>query len=346
MASYTSFIIAIATIPSLFNNLSSSSSFTPLFFCNAASFNEPHTHTGKVTPFEPGDPKVSLDRKATAILSSGKPYQTQIKSGESGGRGLVVQDINAPPTIVWDRILDYDNYASMVPKTISSSNYKKEVNPRPNKKQPQTETIYTRMKVGFPMLKLEFFVKHLYFPDLNSLTWTLDYSKLSDFDDSCGYWYIIPHPEKPGWTRVFYSVEVGMYDWVPKFVTDFMSSKALTDATGWLKKYSELEASKHPISSSSKSKSAGSNTNDGAVGTTTKKKKGFFRRIFKVGSSGGSSDNDQVTEDAEAGRNEEIHVSWIRLILLGLIVLLAIYNLYLFFVIRRKIQTKTSKHLQ
>ena len=195
---------------------------------------EAHPHRGKVTPFQPGDPKVKLDKKALRILDSGKPYQTQIQSGSSG-RGLVVQDVHAPTNIVWDRILDYNHYAKMVPKTLDSQNYKVE------KHRDGSQTIYTRMKVGFSMVKLTFYVKHEYQPKYKSLTWTLDYDRKSDFDDSCGYWYVAQHPDNPDWTRVFYSVEVSMFDWVPKFVVNFMSSKALTDATGWVKKFSELK---------------------------------------------------------------------------------------------------------
>jgi len=53
-------------------DLHSSSS---LFFVHASNFNKPHSHTGKVEPFIPGDPKVKLDGKAKSILKSGKPYQ-------------------------------------------------------------------------------------------------------------------------------------------------------------------------------------------------------------------------------------------------------------------------------
>jgi len=131
----------------------------------------------------------------------------------------------------------------MVPKTVESKNYDV-VHVKPTKKDPLSQIIYTRMKVGFPVLKLEFFIKHLYYPELNSITWTLDYTKKSDFNDSCGFWFVIPHPDDPDRTRLFYSVEVSMFDWVPKFVVDFMSTKALTDATAWVQKYSELEYEK------------------------------------------------------------------------------------------------------
>ena len=174
-----------------------------------------------------------------------KRAQTQVMSGDSG-RGLVVQDVDAPTDVVWGRILDYDNYANMVPKTVESKNYRV-VEHKPTKANNFLEKeIYTRMKVGFPMLKLEFFVRHfLHIHHHKSLTWTLDYTKESDFDDSCGYWYCVPHPDDPDErTRLYYSVQVSMFDWVPAFVVDFMSKKALTDATAWVKKYSEMEWAK------------------------------------------------------------------------------------------------------
>jgi hypothetical protein len=48
---------------------------TTFFPVDASNFNKPHTHTGKVEPFQPGDPKVKLDGKALGILKAGKPYQ-------------------------------------------------------------------------------------------------------------------------------------------------------------------------------------------------------------------------------------------------------------------------------
>lgn len=210
-----------------------------LFFLVAVLINaEPHPHSGKVTPFVAGDPGVRLSSDALRTLASGKPYKTQIQSG-STGRGLVVQDVHAPSSVVWDRILDFNHYNKMVPKTVESKTYRKEVGKNGQQR------IWVRMKVGFPVLKLQFFVNHLYEPSKNSLIWTLDYSTKSDLDDSCGFWYVIPHPDDPShWSRVYYSVEVAMFSWVPQFVVDFMSKQALVDATAWVKKFSELEAAK------------------------------------------------------------------------------------------------------
>ena len=206
----------------------------------ASDPNVPHAHAGRQQPFSPGDPNVNLDRKALSILSSGKPFQTTIHvPGSTSGRGLVVQEVHAPPDVVWDRILDLDHYVDMVPRTFECKNYHVQKQ-KPTKRDPLEQSIFTKFKIGLPLIpKMTFYVKHLYYPSLNSLTWTLDYSKKSDFDDSVGYWYVVPHPDRPEWSRVYYSVAVNMYDWVPKTVVNFMSTKALTDATGWVKKFSE-----------------------------------------------------------------------------------------------------------
>jgi hypothetical protein len=126
-------------------------------------------------------------------------------------------------------------YPKMVPKTVESDVYR-----RVHLKR-GVQRIWVRMKVGFPILKLQFFVEHLYDPSQRSMTWTLDYSRKSDLDDSVGFWYVIPHPDRPrDASRVYYSVDVSMFSWVPHFVVEFMSQQALVDATAWVKKYSEL----------------------------------------------------------------------------------------------------------
>eukprot|EP00540_Astrosyne_radiata_P021142 CAMPEP_0116839380 /NCGR_PEP_ID=MMETSP0418-20121206/9735_1 /TAXON_ID=1158023 /ORGANISM="Astrosyne radiata, Strain 13vi08-1A" /LENGTH=325 /DNA_ID=CAMNT_0004469485 /DNA_START=94 /DNA_END=1071 /DNA_ORIENTATION=+ len=233
---------------------------------------KPHPHQGKVKPFEPGDPKVPLDRKAISTLESGKPYQTQIQSGTSG-RGLVVQDVHAPTNVVWERILDYNHYAQMVPNTLDSKNYN--IIHHKNGQQ----TIFTRMKVGFSLIKLTFYVKHEYIPALSSLTWTLDYTRKSDFDDSCGYWYVMAHPDNPKeWSRVYYSVEVSMFDWVPKFVVQFMSTKALTDATGWVKKFSEMEYAKMKKTDTTKESKGTEQTTTTTTGDKRKRRGWFMNR--------------------------------------------------------------------
>lgn len=208
-------------------------------FCEGSNFNRPHHHQGVVTPYEPKAPDMKLNNEALNLLKKGKTYKSQTSEGGSG-RGIVVVDILAPTATVWSRILDFDNYNKMVTGVVQSSNYNV-VKHKPSRSNNfLSETIYTRMKIGLSMVTLEYFVEHSYYPKLNILTWTLDYDKASDLDDSAGYWYLIPHPEKGSdATRVFYSVDANFPSWLPTFVQNFVSNKALGDATSWLKRESE-----------------------------------------------------------------------------------------------------------
>eukprot|EP00985_Skeletonema_marinoi_P011206 scaffold5307_cov129-Skeletonema_marinoi.AAC.1 len=300
------FLIGIALV-------STSSLVSNVAVVEASNFSKAHAHTGKVEPFSPGDPKIKLDGKATSILKAGKPYQTQVQSGD-GGRGLVIQDVDAPTHVVWDRILDFDNYGSMVPKCFESKNYKI-IDHKPTKANNFLEKeIFTRMK------------HH------KALTWTLDYTKESDFDDSCGYWYIAPHPDNPEEkTRLYYSVGVSMFDWVPKFVVDFMSSKALTDATAWVKKFSEIEWAKEVAKGgTSRSSSAGAQVkNKGPLFALpffgNKKKQEEEERLAREAA-------EKTAMEAQAALEEKkklfvVRAGFRRYLLVSLVVVLAAYNI-------------------
>jgi hypothetical protein len=74
----------------------------------------------------------------------------------------------------------------MVPKTAESEIYKTE------NRQGQ-KYIWVRMKeVGFQYSSFSFREASVR-SKKQSMTWTLDYSKRSDFDDSAGYWYVVKH---------------------------------------------------------------------------------------------------------------------------------------------------------
>jgi hypothetical protein len=42
----------------------------------------------------------------------------------------------------------------------------------------------------------ENYYNHKYTPEKDSVTWKLDYDKLSDFDDVSGHWHVEEHPKK------------------------------------------------------------------------------------------------------------------------------------------------------
>jgi len=51
----------------------------------------------------------------------------------------------------------------------------------------------------------------------------------------------MPHPSKKGWTRVLYSTKIKLFSWIPEFVIQFLTGKALTESTAWVKRESEIE---------------------------------------------------------------------------------------------------------
>ena len=85
----------------------------------------------------------------------------------------------------------------------------------------------------------EYYCDHTYSPGCDSVTWSLDYDKLSDFDDVAGHWHVEEHPSKPGCSRVFYACDVKFKGAVPGPVMSFISKSALKQATSWVKRESE-----------------------------------------------------------------------------------------------------------
>ena len=57
-------------------------------------------------------------------------------------------------------------------------------------------------------------------PMYGTYTWTLDYSKSSDFDDNVGHWQVMKHPDKQGWSRVLYSCELKLPEWLPAIIVN------------------------------------------------------------------------------------------------------------------------------
>ena len=107
-----------------------------------------------------------------------------------------------------------------------------------------TSKVGAEFKVGVMGMNFGYFLKLTHEPRWNTLTWTLDYTKNSDFDDNVGHWQVMKHPTKAGWTRVLYSTKVKLFPWIPNIVVKFITTKALVESTTWVKKESEKEAAK------------------------------------------------------------------------------------------------------
>lgn len=196
----------------------------------AADPNAAHPHQGVLTPYPTPPTKPSLSADELSTLASGDVVRKQTQ-GDSGGRGIAVQDIHATPDVIWARILDYGSYPTMVEGVLECEVYERGPN-----------DIKARFKVGAMGSRVEYFIDHEVRTDANWMTWRLDYTKESDLDDSVGYWLIEPLADRPGYSRVYYSVAVQMRGWVPGFIESMIARKGLTQATEWVKRESEAAA--------------------------------------------------------------------------------------------------------
>ena len=199
----------------------------------AADASKPHMNSGVAKPFATTKQDIKLSSSDEGVLASGKPVMRQTVAADGkGGVAMAIQDVAATPETVWDRIFAFKDYPTMV-------NGCKETEVYYDKTSGDIRTIKVRMKIGMMGVSLEYFIDHTFSEKNQVMTWTLDYSRLSDLIDSVGYWATVPHPSKPGHTRLMYSVDTQMPSWVPGFVVTAITAKALTDATAWVKVESE-----------------------------------------------------------------------------------------------------------
>lgn len=198
---------------------------------NAADANLPHEHKGKLKPYaRPPKPLVVSDAER-AVLQSGKPVMRQAE-GEGGGRGLAVFIVDAPPDLVWSTVQDFKSYPKWIPEVKVCDVYKKDGG---------KIDVHFQIK-SFP-ITLDYYIAHDY--DLANRwgTWTLDYNKQSDLDDSVGFWRVT---EVAGATataaprsQVEYSVDIAIKGYVPGFIRDLLVDNGLKQATSWVKIQSE-----------------------------------------------------------------------------------------------------------
>jgi len=194
----------------------------------AADANKPHPHSGIISPYA-GRPKTpTLTEDELAKLQEGKAVKKQSKDGSSGGRGIAVQDVHATPEVIWQQILDFSSYPFKVDNLKECKVY-----------DTSNGHIKARFLISTTVMNVDYFIDHTVHQDQNYMTWTLDYSRESDLDDSVGFWIVEPLPQKPGWSRLYYSVDVRLKGWIPGFIENMIAKTGLTKATAWVKRESE-----------------------------------------------------------------------------------------------------------
>ncbi len=195
-----------------------------------ADAQKPHLHQGILDKYT-GRPTVpELSENDLEKLAAGKAVLKQ-ERGDSGGRGIAVQHVHASPEVIWSRILAFEHYIDWVDNVKTC-----EVTSRTG------TDIDVHFVIGAAMFSAEYWIVHDAHPSENWMTWHLDYRKENDLDDSVGFWVVEPLADEPGWSRLYYSVDVKVGGWVPGFVENMVAKSGLTKATEWVKRESEAKA--------------------------------------------------------------------------------------------------------
>lgn len=208
----------LCLLPVLFTFLSSSA--------QAHSPDEAHPHDGIIAPIKNPPKAVQLNSNDMETLKKGQPVLKQTKDA-SQASGVAVQYVSATADNVWSTILNYNRYDDWVSNVDSCRVYKKEQN-----------TLYVETLSSLGFMKFGVYTKNTVHRDKGYMTWTLDYDKNSDLNDSVGYWRVEQISVTPPVTVVEYHSKVKVGN-MPVIVEKFLRNEALLKGTSWVKKQAE-----------------------------------------------------------------------------------------------------------
>ena len=134
----------------------------------------------------------------------------------------------ASPKTVWQVITSFQNYPEWIQEISETEIYVSE-----------GRNIYVDFIISVYLIDIQYFIKHDYQPEKGSMTWTLDYNRKSDLDDSAGYWLVYPSPTDTEKTRVEYSVDLRIGPGIPDYIETILADKGIQNASQWVKKVAE-----------------------------------------------------------------------------------------------------------
>merc|ERR1712232_177024 len=181
--------------------------------------------------------------------------------GGREGSGYVVVDVEAPPFVIWESLLEYEEYPNMIRTVREMDLYTSRKLKGPYYYEQHREPGYHRelRHYGIPSVTRASFILskfrlniaaiHNYrpHPDGHYLVFTLDPAcKNMIFKDAKGIWYAQQNPDGRGeqYTRVWLLCELKCSPLLPTFIVDYAAKKAMPRATTWLKPYVEEQARK------------------------------------------------------------------------------------------------------
>lgn len=204
---------------------------------SSTGFHPSSTH-GLLEPYDGQPMSVELTTAQEDKLNRGNAviFRTQVGSTS---RGVIVLDVKATGPVCMEQILDFPKYSRMVSNIKNVDVY--------DHTQLQNGTTKTAAKfsVGSMGISFDYCILLTHEPKYDTVTWTLDYTRRSSYvEDNVGHWQVMPHPTKRGWTRLLYSTQLKLFGWIPEIFMNVLNNGALMEATSWVKREAELEASR------------------------------------------------------------------------------------------------------
>ena len=122
---------------------------------------EPHPHAGILKKYDRKHPSkygVSLRGISQAQLRSGKPVLKLVPQPNGFKRTIGIQEINAPPDVVFGRITDWANYAKMIKDVKRCGVYRR------GWTMSGSRVACAKYEIKVPYVSLDFYVEHVYDP--------------------------------------------------------------------------------------------------------------------------------------------------------------------------------------
>jgi len=188
-----------------------------------------------LAPFPEPPPALVLTEDEKTLVESGEPVYKKLSEGSGTGRASAVFRVKANQETIWSTIKMFDKYPEWIPN--GRVKYAKVYEKRGHRH-------LVEFKVSAGLWDYTYYINHN-FPAPNSSrtwgTWTLDYDKTSEINDSVGYWNVQPVSGMKNVCDVTYSVAIsvsGALDWL----RPIFEESGVQDATKWLKVRAEERA--------------------------------------------------------------------------------------------------------
>eukprot|EP00542_Grammatophora_oceanica_P013281 CAMPEP_0194040526 /NCGR_PEP_ID=MMETSP0009_2-20130614/12496_1 /TAXON_ID=210454 /ORGANISM="Grammatophora oceanica, Strain CCMP 410" /LENGTH=464 /DNA_ID=CAMNT_0038683683 /DNA_START=45 /DNA_END=1439 /DNA_ORIENTATION=- len=183
----------------------------------------------------------TLTRDQKQRLRDGERIQEQSKMGREGS-GYVVLDIKAPPSVVWECLLDFESYPTTIP-TVRGVKMLEATPPVRHFGTPSK----TRASFVLSKFRLNIAAIHNYRPHPagDYMVFTLDPDCTNYVLKAAkGIWHTQSNPDGRGeeYTRVWLLCEVKVSSVLPKFIVEYTAKRAMPRATNWLKPQVEAAA--------------------------------------------------------------------------------------------------------